>query len=122
MVLLTSSSVAVIFVMSGLVPWEYALFFFFVCLCGAYIGKTKIDGYVKRTGMTSILIGILATIIALATIGCIVTLFMGLASVNWCVAGFNEFCTASSGSGQDCSARLLEAQELFPEAQQLFPY
>jgi len=122
MVLLTSSSVAVIFVMSGLVPWEYALFFFLVCLCGAYIGKTKIDAYVKRTGMASILIGILATIIALATIGCIVNLFMGLASVNWCLAGFNQFCTVSSGSGSDCAARLLEAHDLFPEAQRMFPF
>ena len=81
MILLTSSSVAIIFVMSGLVPWEYALFFFLVCLCGAYIGKTRIDAYVKKTGMASILIGTLATIIALATIGCIVNLLLDLSQV-----------------------------------------
>merc|ERR1712232_706522 len=65
LILLTSSSVAVMFVMSGLVPWEYALYFFCICLCGAYIGKTRIDSYIKRTGMASILVGILATIIGL---------------------------------------------------------
>jgi uncharacterized membrane protein YfcA len=115
MILLTSSSVAVMFVMSGLVPWQYAVYFFFVCLLGAYIGKTRIDAYVKKTGMGSILVGILATIIALATIGCIIILFLNLAKVDWCVDGFKAFCTVSSEEDA-CPTRLLSlsAEEIFP--------
>lgn len=115
MILLTSSSVAVMFVMSGLVPWQYAVYFFCVCLLGAYIGKTRIDAYVKKTGMGSILVGILATIIALATIGCIIILFLNLAKVDWCIDGFKAFCTVSSEENA-CPTRLLSlsAEEIFP--------
>ena len=115
MILLTSSSVAVMFVMSGLVPWQYAVYFFCVCLMGAYIGKTRIDAYVKKTGMGSILVGILATIIALATIGCIIILFLNLAKVNWCVDGFKAFCTVTAEEDA-CPTRLLSltAEEIFP--------
>lgn len=95
MIVLTSSSVAVLFVTAGLIPWEYALSFFSVCLVGAYVGKTKIDSYVKKTGKASLLIFLLATIIALATIGCIVIALTRLAEANWCFAGFNKFCTVS---------------------------
>mmetsp|Transcript_35687 Transcript_35687/g.40694 ORF Transcript_35687/g.40694 Transcript_35687/m.40694 type:complete len:584 (+) Transcript_35687:74-1825(+) len=93
MIVLTSSSVAVMFVTSGLVPWSYALFYFLICLCGAVIGKSKIDGYVKRTGRSSLLIFILATIIAFATIGCIFIMFLRLADADWEPAGFNKFCS-----------------------------
>ena len=116
MILLTSSSVAVMFVMSGLVPWQYAAYFFSVCLMGAYIGKTRIDAYVKKTGMGSILVGILATIIALATIGCLIILFLNLAKVNWCLDGFKPFCTVSIEEDAACAARMLSlsAEEMFP--------
>lgn len=120
MIVLTSSSVAVIFVTSGLVPWSYALFYFLVCLCGAIVGKLKIDGYVKRTGRASLLIFILATIIALATIGCLVIMLTRLAEANWCFAGFNKFCVPQSEL--TCPAnRLLQAllnvnqMPLYPE-------
>lgn len=96
MIVLTSSSVAVMFVTSGLVPWSYAVFFFGVCLLGAYIGKSKIDGYVKKTGKASLLILILATIIAIATVGCLVIMLVRLASKDWCFEGFNEFCSVTS--------------------------
>mmetsp|Transcript_17536 Transcript_17536/g.37910 ORF Transcript_17536/g.37910 Transcript_17536/m.37910 type:complete len:596 (-) Transcript_17536:354-2141(-) len=115
MILLTSSSVAVMFVMSGLVPWQYALYFFCICLLGAYIGKTRIDSYVKKTGMASILVGILATIIALATAGCIFILFMNLAKVDWCLDGFKPFCTVKTEEDKCVATRfLVGAQELFP--------
>ncbi len=97
MIVLTSSSVAVLFVISGLVPWQYALCFFFTCMFGSLFGKTIIDRYVKRTGKPSILIFILATIIALATIGTLVTVLIRLVDANWCFAGFNQFCKVSSG-------------------------
>jgi uncharacterized membrane protein YfcA len=92
MIVLTSSGVAIMFVTAGLVPWEYAVTFFCTCFTGAYIGKTKIDGYVKRTGKASILILLLATIIVLATIGCVVIVLTRLAAGGWCLAGFNKFC------------------------------
>lgn len=95
MIVLTSSSVAVMFVTSGLVPWSYAIFFFTVCFCGAYVGKSKIDGYIKKTGRASLLILILATIIAVATVGCLVILITRLADKDWCFDGFNEFCSVS---------------------------
>jgi uncharacterized membrane protein YfcA len=113
MIVLTSSSVAVLFVTAGLVPWEYAVFFFVTCLTGAYVGKKYIDGYVKRTGNASLLIFLLATIIALATCGCVIIVFMRLAEADWCLAGFNKFCNLAGdgdGEGEDmCQAnRLLE--------------
>ena len=92
MIVLTSSSVAVLFVTSGLVPWEYAVCFFFVCFCGALVGKLKIDGIVKRTGKASILVFLLATIIAFATIGTLTIVLVRLAEADWCFAGFNQFC------------------------------
>mmetsp|Transcript_95634 Transcript_95634/g.143269 ORF Transcript_95634/g.143269 Transcript_95634/m.143269 type:complete len:594 (+) Transcript_95634:205-1986(+) len=92
MIVLTSSSVAVLFVTAGLVPWEYAVTFFSICFCGAYIGKTYIDGYVKRTGKASVLIFLLATIIALATLGCVVIVLTRLAGADWCFEGFHKFC------------------------------
>lgn len=93
MIVLTSSSVAILYVTSGLVPWEYAVTFFCTCLTGALVGKTFIDGYVKRTGKSSILIFLLATIIALATIGALVIALLRLNAAEWCFAGFNEFCS-----------------------------
>ena len=115
-ILLTSSSVAVMFVLSGLTPWEYALYFFCICLCGAYIGKTKIDSYVKKAGMASVLVGALAAIIGSATIGCIVILFTNLAKVDWCLDGFKQFCTVKAEEEDNCQVTrlLLGADEMFP--------
>lgn len=92
MVVLTSSSVAVLFVTAGMVPWAYAVTFFCTCFFGALIGKKYIDGYVKKTGKSSILIFMLATIIAFATLGCIVTVLLRLSESNWCLEGFKKFC------------------------------
>lgn len=110
MIVLTSSSVAVIFVTSGLVPWSYAVFFFCVCFCGAYLGKCQIDGYVKRTGRASLLIFILASIIAFATLGCFVIMLTRLAEKDWCFDGFNKFCNLSPDEDDgDCALdRFLE--------------
>jgi hypothetical protein len=102
MIVLTSSSVAVIFVTSGLVPWSYALFYFFVCLVGALFGKSQIDAYVKRTGRASVLVFILATIIAVATVGCLVIMLTRLADNDWCLDGFNKFCNVDSD--EECPA------------------
>jgi len=92
MIVLTSSSVAVLFIISGLVPLDYAIFFFCVCLSGAYVGKRFIDGYVRKSGMTSILIFILASIIGFSTIGCIIIVILQLSEKSWCFDGLQPFC------------------------------
>lgn len=45
---LASASVAMMFVTSGLVQWDYAVFFFCVCLCGVRDGKIYNDAHVKK--------------------------------------------------------------------------
>jgi len=98
MIVLTSSSVAILYITSGLVPWQYAVTFFCTCFAGALVGKTYIDRYVKRTGKTSILIFLLAMIIALATLGAVVIALLRLSAADWCFAGFNNFCSIDDGS------------------------
>lgn len=100
MIVVTSSSIAVMFVTSGLVPWSYALFYFGVTFSGAWIGKSRIDQYVKKTGKASILIFILASIIAFATIGCLVILVTRLVDQGWCFHDFQPFCDVNSE--EDC--------------------
>jgi uncharacterized membrane protein YfcA len=108
MIVLTASSVVFIVLTSGILHWSYAVFYFLVCFAGALYGKSQIDGYVKRTGKASIIIFILATIIALATVGCLFIMFLGLKERNWCFDGFNPFCTASTKGESNCPAdRLL---------------
>eukprot|EP00605_Chrysophyceae_sp_TOSAG23-4_P002336 GSChrysophyteH1.ASY1.ANO1.2584.1 assembled CDS len=92
MIVLTSSSVAIMYVISGFIPVEYFIYFFSVCFVGAYIGKSKIDAYVKKTGMASLLVGILASIISFAVVGCLYTIFSRLHERNWCLDGFKKLC------------------------------
>ena len=92
MVILTSSAVAVMYVIAGYVPWSYALFYFFVCLFGALAGKTKIDNFVKQRRQTSLLVAILAAIISTAVIGLVATLFIKLDSQDYCLDSFKSFC------------------------------
>lgn len=122
MIVLTSSSVAVLFVISGLVPWEYAMCFFCVCLCGSLIGKTTIDGYVKKTGKASVLIFLLACIIAFATIGTLVINFTRLADANWCFAGFNQYCSISGDDAEfTCAPSTALEQSFFVDVVSVGP-
>lgn len=105
MFVITSSSIAIMFVTSGLVPWSYALFYFCVTFTGAWIGKSRIDKYVKKTGRASLLIFILASIIAFATVGCLVILITQLADAGWCFDDFRPFCDV--GEAQDCPVNRL---------------
>jgi len=114
MVVLTSSSVAIMFVTSGLVPWEYAVYFFCICLSGAFIGKSYIDSYVKKTGMASILIGILAAIIGFATIGCFVIVLLNLSKNDWCFDGFKAFCDMDNDAACAAGRFLENVSEKFP--------
>ena len=83
---------------------------------GAYIGKSKIDGYVKRTGKASLLIIILALIIAVATAGCLVIMLTRLADKDWCFDGFNEFCSVDDDEDACNEDRILlqESMGHFP--------
>jgi uncharacterized membrane protein YfcA len=94
MLVLTASSISIMYVITGYITWSYFGFFFFICFSGAYVGKTYIDAYVKRTGMASMLIGILAAIISLSVVGCAVTLYLSLYDKNWCLDGFSSLCHA----------------------------
>jgi len=115
MVVLTSSSVAIIYVTSGLVPWEYAVFYFLICFVGAYIGKKYIDAYVKKTGMASLLIGILATITALASVGCFIIVILNLDKADWCFDGFKPFCVVKVDDELLCpTTQQLSPSEMFP--------
>jgi hypothetical protein len=111
LIVLVSSSVAVLYITSGLVPWQYAVTFFSVCFVGALFGKAYIDGVVKRSGRASLLILTLAIIIALSMIGCLVIALIGLAEAGWCLEGFRQFCSVSNSNSMDengCpSSRLL---------------
>jgi hypothetical protein len=49
--------------------------------------------------------------------GCLIILFTNLAKVDWCLAGFNSFCSAAADKDQCAAAaatRLLGAEEIFP--------
>eukprot|EP00531_Pseudo-nitzschia_arenysensis_P017841 CAMPEP_0116156454 /NCGR_PEP_ID=MMETSP0329-20121206/22842_1 /TAXON_ID=697910 /ORGANISM="Pseudo-nitzschia arenysensis, Strain B593" /LENGTH=603 /DNA_ID=CAMNT_0003653541 /DNA_START=235 /DNA_END=2046 /DNA_ORIENTATION=- len=98
MIVLTSSGVAISYVTAGLVPWEYAITFFCTCFIGALVGKTKIDAYVKKTGKSSILIFLLATIIALATFMALLIALLRLHAADWCFPGFKPFCYVDDGT------------------------
>jgi len=98
MIVLTSSGVAISYVTSGLVPWEYAVTFFCTCFTGALVGKTKIDSYVKKTGKASVLIFLLATIIALATCGALAIAFVRLNAADWCISWIQPFCYVDDGN------------------------
>lgn len=98
MIVLTSSGVAISYVTSGRVPWEYAVTYFCTCFIGALVGKSKIDGYVKKTGKASILIFMLATIIALATCGAFGLGLNGLAKLDWCFSSFKQYCYVDDGT------------------------
>lgn len=108
MIVLTSSSVAIQFVVSGLVPWQYSVCFFFTCLVGAYVGKTYIDGYVKKTGKASVLILLLASFSTFACLGTLSVVFADLAKADWCFAGFNQFCNVSN-EAEDVTCAAVDA-------------
>jgi uncharacterized membrane protein YfcA len=111
MIVVTSSSIAIMAVTSGLVPWSYALFYFCVTLSGGLILKSRIDAYVKKTGRASLLVFILACIIAIATIGCFVSFFTGLSAKGWCFDDFETFC--SINDDETCPVDRMLGLQLF---------
>ena len=92
MIVITSSTVAFLYVIIGLVPLGYALFYSVICLLGSLVGKIQIDAYVKRHKRSSLLILILACIISLASVGVATNMIIGLESQSWCLDGFKALC------------------------------
>ena len=92
MIVLTSSSVALIPVAGGLVPWDYALILIIVAFTGAVIGKSKIDNIVKQRGLSSILIFILAGTIFFASVMATIAGLIKYADQGWCFEGVNAVC------------------------------
>lgn len=76
-VLLSSSTLAILVMSSGLVEIDESLFFFGCCLLGAYLGKFYLGKVLKAFGRTSLIILILGGVITM----CILVVFvMGLTS------------------------------------------
>lgn len=92
MIVLTSSYVAIMYVVGGLVPIDYAGFYFSVAFCGALLGKSQIDKIVKKYQATSILILILATIITFATVMVSILGTYKYTTNGFCFEGFRSLC------------------------------
>ena len=95
LIVLTSSSIAIKVVAAGVIHWSYALFLFTLCFVGSMTGKHLIDGYVQKTGRPSILVLILAILVALVTVGVITIIFLDISANSWCLEGFSDFCMAA---------------------------
>eukprot|EP01063_Lacrimia_lanifica_P039484 TRINITY_DN8685_c0_g3_i2.p1 TRINITY_DN8685_c0_g3~~TRINITY_DN8685_c0_g3_i2.p1 ORF type:complete len:526 (+),score=203.00 TRINITY_DN8685_c0_g3_i2:69-1646(+) len=92
MVVLTSSSVAIMYITSGQVPIDYALTFMAVAFCGAVLGKSQLDKYVKKHNATYVLVFILATIILFASSVVLIAGGVKYSKRDWCFEGFNALC------------------------------
>ncbi|KAF4677254.1 hypothetical protein FOL47_002493 [Perkinsus chesapeaki] len=92
LIFFTSSSAALVFIMSGLVTWGYALVYFTAAFLGTLVGKTIIDRMVKRKNLTAILILLLATIIALAAVMVLIAGIIKYKDRDWHFEGFSPLC------------------------------
>ncbi|CAD7922765.1 unnamed protein product [Amoebophrya sp. A120] len=92
LIALTSSSAALMFVSSGLVPWSYSVLFCVVAFVGALLGKSKIDKVVKEKQMTSILIFLLAFLICFATLMITLAGLLKYEKQDWCFEGIQQMC------------------------------
>mmetsp|Transcript_69057 Transcript_69057/g.202171 ORF Transcript_69057/g.202171 Transcript_69057/m.202171 type:complete len:557 (-) Transcript_69057:68-1738(-) len=92
MILLSSSPTALAFVTGGLVPWTYAIIFFAVAFVGSYAGKSYIDALVKKYQMTSIIVLILAFIIAFASAMMTVNGLIIYKERDWHFEGLYDVC------------------------------
>ncbi|KAF4707298.1 hypothetical protein FOZ63_000071, partial [Perkinsus olseni] len=92
LIVFTSSSAALVFIMAGLVPWDYAVVYFSAAFVGTLVGKTIIDTIVRRRGLTALLILLLAGIIAFAAIMVTVAGLIKYADREWHLEGFSSPC------------------------------
>eukprot|EP00392_Amoebophrya_sp_AT5.2_P007116 g7130.t1 len=84
-----STTASTIFIVSGQAPLVYSLFFAVVCCCGAILGKSVINHYVKKYDRSSMIALILAGVIIMSTI---MLLLIGLLDL------FSDVSAASRGS------------------------
>jgi len=78
MVLSTSASSAVQYMVLGRLPWDYASFYFVVGLLASFFGHMVIEWAVKKSGRSSIIVLILASVIVASAL-CMVV--MGTAEI-----------------------------------------
>jgi len=95
MIVVTSSAVAIGYVVSGEVHWSFALTFFCIAFTGAGVGKLLIDREVRKRGLTSILIFILGSIIIFAAIFALVNMFLDLDKHEGVFCGFKDMCSTT---------------------------
>jgi len=74
------------------VPYSYAGVYFAVAFVGAYVGKTFIDKLVKKYKLTSIIIFILACIIAFASSMMTVNGIIIYSDRDWEFDGLQDAC------------------------------
>jgi len=91
-VLMSSSTVGMLVLISGVVPIDEALFFACVCFVGAYFGKNFLGKLIRRLGKTSIIIFILGGVIFLAIVAVIAQGIMEIAS-NGIDLKFTHICS-----------------------------
>jgi len=92
LILLTASAAAMLYVTSGQVPNTYAITFFVVAFIGAFSGKLFIDGLVKKYGLTSIIVLILAAIITFASGMMTINGILIYNDRNWNFDGMHDVC------------------------------
>lgn len=93
MVLFTSSSLAIIYVVTMRVTWSVALTFFCAAFFGSMLGKKLIDAWVKKRNMTWVLIAILTCIIIAGIITTITSGLLLYAKQDWQFeTTFNPIC------------------------------
>jgi len=92
LILLTASAAAMLYLTSGQVPTTYAITFFIVAFVGAFSGKIYIDRLVKRYGLTSIIVLILACIITFASAMMTVNGILIYSDRNWNFDGMQDVC------------------------------
>eukprot|EP00397_Hematodinium_sp_SG-2012_P017260 GEMP01017642.1.p1 GENE.GEMP01017642.1~~GEMP01017642.1.p1 ORF type:complete len:575 (+),score=104.44 GEMP01017642.1:181-1905(+) len=93
MVLVSSSSVALTYIVSAQVPWSVALTFFLATLLGSLIGKSVIDAWVRKRQLTWVLIAILAGICLVASALTVASGLTQYAARDWEFEGFSAVCT-----------------------------
>jgi len=90
-VLMSSSTVTVLVLLGGAVPFDEAIFFAFVCFVGAYFGKTFLGKVVRKIGKTSLIILILGGVIFLAILAVIAQGILDF-TVNGIHFSFSNIC------------------------------
>jgi len=90
-VLLSSSTVSVLVLISGVAPMDESMFFFGCCLVGAFFGKFYLGKVIRRLGRTSLIVFTLVLVISLSIFAVAI---QGISEwlVHGFVGGFSGVC------------------------------